>query len=90
MTVHLRKSAPTENLSPLSATLTKYGRGRLHTRRSWTSFVGAQHAAPLTPGLPIQPGATSACRSRREPTPTVNLTLLSATLTKNAGVPVEP
>jgi hypothetical protein len=53
-------------------------------------YVGAQFIAPSSPRLPILPPATNSSPPRHAPTPTVSLTLLSATLTKNAGVPVEP
>jgi hypothetical protein len=81
-----RASTPTVNLTPLYATLTKIEGGLYRTA---TSFVGAQHAAPLTPRLPIRPPAAATPCPRREPTPTVSLTPLYAMLTKTRGVLIE-
>jgi hypothetical protein len=81
-----QKPTPTVSLSPLSATLTKIEGGLYRTA---TSFVGAQHAAPLTPRLPIRPPAAATPCPRREPTPTVSLTPLYAMLTKTRGVLIE-
>jgi hypothetical protein len=79
-------------VSPLYAMLTKNEGGLPEIRpRFQTSFVVAQLAAPLAPKLPIEPGARSACSPPSEPTPTVDLSPLSAMFTKNRGaVPETP
>jgi hypothetical protein len=77
--------SPIVSLSPLNATLTKSVGDPLPSN----SPVVAQPAAPSTPRLPILPGATTQGLLRCEPTPTVRLTSLNATLTKNEGVLVE-
>jgi hypothetical protein len=89
----------TVSLSPLYATLTKNQAGPFHTRGSSTILcrgaaccaINAQASNPPAPAATHSVGARQPVPAfPAAPTPTVSLTPLFATLTKNGGVPVEP